>query len=163
MDYAVLFVDDEPAVLDGLRKALRKAPFQIYTAPSGRLALELMSEQDIAVVVSDERMPEMSGADFLARVRRAHPATELIMLTGHASLEAAIVAINEGRVARFLTKPIDSAQLQAVILAVLAAAHPEDLELHPTRRQRMLEGLEARHHGITQVDRDEHGRILLDG
>jgi two-component system probable response regulator PhcQ len=162
MNYSVLFVDDELALLDGLRKALWRAPFRVYTAPSARLALELLSEVDVDVVVSDERMPGMDGAEFLTRVHHAHPTVERIMLTGHATVEAAVQLINDaGGVARFLTKPIDAQTLQRTILEVLARAHPEDLELNPDARQRMLTRLEERHAGITHVDRAEDGAIIL--
>lgn len=162
MDYAVLFVDDEPAVLDGFRKSFRKAPFEVYTAPSARLALELMADQDVDLLVSDERMPGMSGAELLARAARAHPEVPRLMLTGHATMDAAVKAINEGGVAKLLTKPIDSKALMQTIMELLAEHHPDDPELHPDKRTRIMEGLEARFSGITHVERDERGVVVLE-
>ena len=68
-------------------------------------ALELVDKQEYAVVVSDLRMPDKDGVEFLSEVRKRSPDTVRIMLTGHADLEASIAAVNEGRVFRFLTKP----------------------------------------------------------
>lgn len=161
MPYRVLFVDDEPAILDGFRKAFRRASFEVYTAESARAALEVLAEVEIDIVVSDERMPKMPGAEFLSRVRRAHPATIRIMLTGQATIEAAIRAINDGRIYRFLTKPIDAHDLKRLIESALAEAHPEDRSFHPDLRDRLRGALESRHPGITDVKRDAHGAIVL--
>ncbi len=70
-DEFVLFVDDEPALLDGVKINLRKEPYQIVTCTSGSAALELLAEQPVDVIVSDERMPGMSGSELLAQVRHA--------------------------------------------------------------------------------------------
>src|SRR5436190_341918 len=86
----VLFVDDEPAILEGIGVVLRKEPYEIVTAAGPIKALEILASRRVDVVVSDERMPNMSGAEFLARVREAYPDTVRIVLTGQASLEAAI-------------------------------------------------------------------------
>jgi len=162
MSYAVLFVDDEPNVLDGFRKAFRKAAFEVYTAASARLALELMADQEVDLLVSDERMPGMSGAELLSRAARAHPQVPRLMLTGHATMDAAVRAVNEGKIERLLTKPVESAELERTIMELLAAHHPEDPELHPDRRTRIMQGLEDRFTGITRVDRDVSGAVILE-
>ncbi len=159
--YCVLFVDDEPAVLDGLRKSFRRSTLEVYTAESARLALELLAEVDVDVVVSDERMPQMSGTEFLTRVRRAHPNTIRIVLTGQATVDAAIRAINEGEIYRFLTKPIDAVELEKVIMEALRSNHPDDTELNPDARTQLAGALEHRHPGITKVVRTPQGAILL--
>jgi two-component system probable response regulator PhcQ len=110
----VLFVDDEPAVLDGVRYVLRREEYEILTAQSAEEALELLATQPIGVVVSDECMPRMSGADFLSIVRERYPDVIRIMLTGHASLSAATRAINEG-LYRFLPKPMEQEELRRVM------------------------------------------------
>ena len=111
---AVLFVDDEPAVLEGFRDAFRREEFEVVTAESAFSALEILAARHIDVVVSDECMPQLSGAEFLARVRKRHPDVVRIMLTGEASLSAATKAINDG-LYRFLTKPIDPTELGRVV------------------------------------------------
>ncbi len=105
MPQNVLLVDDEPAVLDSLRRSLRREPFNIHVADSAAAAMDVMQDQDIDVVVSDDGMPGVSGVDFLTQIRTLHPHTERIMLTGHATLDRMLQAVNEGAVFRFLTKP----------------------------------------------------------
>ncbi|GIX22700.1 MAG: hypothetical protein KatS3mg121_1483 [Gammaproteobacteria bacterium] len=112
----VLLVDDEPAVLDGLRRQLHGLPFALYTANSGTEGLARLQEDGpFAVVVSDMRMPGMDGAAFLAEVRRLAPDTERILLTGHADAEAAIAAVNEGQIFRYLVKPCDRETLESAL------------------------------------------------
>lgn len=101
----ILFVDDEIALLEAMTRQLRKA-FLIETAASGAEGLFLLQERGpFAVVVSDFRMPEMDGIRFLSTVKRLYPDTVRIMLSGNADLEAAIEAVNNGQIFRFLTKP----------------------------------------------------------
>ncbi len=100
----ILLVDDEVAILDGLRRQLRKN-FTVHTAGGGAEALELLERQQVTVVVSDMRMPLMDGATFLSEVRSRYPHVVRILLTGQADTQAAITAVNEGQIYRFLTKP----------------------------------------------------------
>jgi response regulator RpfG family c-di-GMP phosphodiesterase len=101
---SVLLVDDEVAILDGLRRQLRKR-YTVHTATGGAEALEFLKSEQVAVVVSDMRMPQMNGAAFLAQVRSLYPDVVRILLTGQADTQAAIMAVNEGQIYRFLTKP----------------------------------------------------------
>ncbi|WP_222195291.1 HD domain-containing phosphohydrolase [Modestobacter italicus] len=101
---SILLVDDEVAILDGLRRQLRRE-YTVHTATGGAAALEVLAAEQVTVVVSDMRMPEMDGATFLSKVRTRHPDVGRILLTGQADTQAAIAAVNEGHVFRFLTKP----------------------------------------------------------
>ncbi|HXG18064.1 MAG TPA: hybrid sensor histidine kinase/response regulator [Methylomirabilota bacterium] len=105
MQPCVLLVDDEPLITTTLKRVLRKEPYDICTANSGAEALQILARKPVDVIVSDERMPGMSGSEFLAVARQQYPDTVRIILTGQANLEAAIRAINEGAICRFLTKP----------------------------------------------------------
>jgi len=101
----VLCVDDEPNVLQGFARQLRQQ-FSVSIAVGGAAGLELLArESPFAVVVSDMRMPGMDGATFLGRVREQAPDTTRVLLTGQADLEAAIAAVNQANIFRFLTKP----------------------------------------------------------
>lgn len=100
-------MDDEQNILDALERGLCDY-FDITTALSGFEGLALLREDDYQVVVSDMRMPEMDGAEFLKQVRESQPFVTRILLTGQAELESAMKAINEGHVFRFLLKPCDS-------------------------------------------------------
>jgi CheY-like chemotaxis protein len=107
MSDKILFVDDEPAVLDGFRRLLHHE-FSVETAVGGGEALERIAavrDAPFAVVVSDLRMPEMDGVQFLSRVRHVSPDTVRIALTGQADMQTAADCVNEGSIFRFLTKP----------------------------------------------------------
>jgi response regulator RpfG family c-di-GMP phosphodiesterase len=111
----VLFVDDEPQLLEGIQRSLRKQ-VDLQTATSGAEGLRLLSEAGpFALVVSDMSMPVMNGAQFLAKVREQKPDTVRIILSGQADLQATIAAVNEGHIYRFLSKPCTPEQLLAGI------------------------------------------------
>ncbi len=115
MNNRVLFVDDEPNVLDGIRRQLRNR-VSIETATGAAAGLEMIqSKGPFAVVVSDMRMPEMDGARFLARVNQLAPETVRMVLSGQADLDSTLAAVNEGHVFRFLMKPCDADTLLGVI------------------------------------------------
>ncbi len=128
----ILCVDDEPNVLDGLNRVLFNY-FDVTTATSGKQGLRLMDEQDFYVVVSDMRMPEMNGAQFLSHAKEKSPDTVRLLLTGHSDVDSAIAAVNEGNIFRFLFKPCPEKQLighlnDAVRMYRLIKAEKELLE-----------------------------------
>lgn len=101
----VLFVDDEEGVLEALGHATFDEDFEVYTAHSGPEALELLEETPVALVVSDYRMPQMTGVEFLRAVCDRHPRTVRMILSGYAEAHAVVAAINEGHVHKFIGKP----------------------------------------------------------
>ncbi|HTV95208.1 MAG TPA: HD domain-containing phosphohydrolase [Steroidobacteraceae bacterium] len=114
---SILCVDDEPRVVDSLAAHLRRS-YQVLTAHDGRGALRIMEERGApAVIVSDMRMPEMDGATLLKQVRQLYPETTRILLTGEPGRDAAVAAINEGQIFRFLTKPCPPDALRSAIEA----------------------------------------------
>jgi response regulator RpfG family c-di-GMP phosphodiesterase len=111
----VLCVDDEPNVLEGLALILRRG-YEVVAAAGGEAGLEVLArDPTIIVVISDMRMPGMNGAAFLAKVRTSAPDATRLLLTGQADMDAAIAAINEGRIFRFLTKPCPPQVLVAAV------------------------------------------------
>jgi ActR/RegA family two-component response regulator len=116
----VLCVDDEPNVLEGLRDTLRRS-FEVAVATDPVVGLEILRQDPAgyAVVISDMRMPRMSGADFLREARVIAPDTVRMLLTGYADLEAAIKAVNGARLFRYLNKPCDSSELLRACAAAL--------------------------------------------
>jgi CheY-like chemotaxis protein len=115
----ILCVDDEVNILEGMKINLRKVG-RILTAKSGAAGLKVLEENpDVAVVVSDMRMPEMDGATFLSKARDMRPDTVRILLTGFSDMEAAVRAVNEGQLFRFLTKPCPPDMLQPTIKAAI--------------------------------------------
>ena len=111
----ILCVDDEPRILEGLALQLRR-DYQVYTANSGQAALQTLKEANgMMVVVSDMRMPGMDGATLLKQVKQRYPETTRILLTGETGRDAAVMAVNEGQIFRFLTKPCPPDQLRNAI------------------------------------------------
>ncbi len=179
----VLFVDDERSVLDSLRLVLRKEPYQVMVADSAEAGMAILEKHDVGVVVSDERMPGVTGAVFLAQVRERFPKTVRIMLTGQATLEAVVHAINEGQIYRYLAKPIknddlttsirtalqvraerEAAAAQVAPIAAPTTAAPASSageDLPPSSRE--LAALEAEHPGITRIELSEGGAIVIEG
>lgn len=119
----ILCVDDEARVLDGVALHLRKH-FQVHVAQSGDSGLAKLKElRGVAVVVSDMRMPGMDGATFLRNVMKMYPDTARILLTGEPGRDAAVSAVNEGQIFRFLTKPCAPDKLKAAIDAAVTHHH----------------------------------------
>lgn len=150
MKHQVLLVDDEPAIVDGLRVALRREPFATHGATSAAEALALMERVPIDVVLSDEEMPGTAGSELLARVRERHPDTVRVILTGRGSLTAAIRAINEGAIFKYLTKPCSPAEVASTLRAALAERHAavaRTRALESAQRQRAL--IEELHRAYT--------------
>ena len=108
----LLLVDDEADVLSALKRMLRLEGYDIITATSAREGLELLSIHPVQVIISDQRMPQMSGSEFLSRVRDLHPHTVRLILSGYADLRSVTEAINHGAIYKFLTKPWDDEMLR---------------------------------------------------
>ena len=161
----ILIVDDEQSIIEALKRSFLDDPYKVYSAGSAAEGLDILSANSIKVVISDEMMPGMSGVDFLAKVSGRFPDVVRIMLTGQASLEAAINAINKGEIYRFFTKPWDDFEL---LLAVKSAIEKFDLEeenrklLDIVRKQALnLKLIEKEFPGITHLEYDEKGRIIV--
>lgn len=116
----VLFVDDDKSTLEGLKRMLH-GEIEVETASSGREGLATIQLLGpFAIVVSDMRMRELSGAEFLARVRELAPYTVRMLLTGHKDINLAIAAVNEGQMFRYLTKPCEKEEMLNAIRLGLA-------------------------------------------
>jgi len=113
-NFPVVVVDDEEDNLDAFRFAFRKS-FQLYYALGGQAGLELLDRVDAAVVISDQRMPQMNGIEFLRRVKDKRPDAVGILLTAYADIPVLVEAINSGAVERYVQKPWDSKELAAIL------------------------------------------------
>ena len=111
----LLIVDDEENLLSSLRRLLRREDYAVITATSAEEGLELMARHEVAVVVSDQRMPDMSGVEFLRRVKTMHPKTVRIILSGYADINMITDAINTGEIYKFIGKPWANEALVATI------------------------------------------------
>lgn len=161
----ILIVDDEPGSLVILRRALRDEPYDVLTAPSGEAAVELLHRQPVDAVVTDHQMPGMSGTDLMALVRRSHPATARFILTGRATLEMALEAINVGAIHHFFLKPCNPRELAGALRQALRQKKLLEESrklLEVLRRQAAtLESLEVQYPGIAEQNCDDQGVFVI--
>jgi len=161
----VLLVDDDPLILEGLKRALHKETYRVHCACSAKEALDILSHDKIDVVVSDEMMPGMLGSDFLGLVCAEYPETIRIILTGHPNLDTALRSINKGHIYRFLIKPCSGPELSVTIKQALQQRElsKESQSLLATVRHQssILENMEKQNPGITKVNRDTRGAICI--
>ncbi len=166
MTAGILIVDDDPRVIAGIKRLLRQETFQCFGASSAGEALDFLQRQRVDLVISDEKMPGMSGHQLLALVARRYPDTMRMMLTGHADLDIAVKAINEGRIYRFLLKPVSATELITAIRQALE--HRQllrqvlQLKRASQKKSEMIRDLERRYPGISNLTVDADGRIILD-
>jgi response regulator RpfG family c-di-GMP phosphodiesterase len=112
---SILLVDDEPVVLSALKETLERERYQVVACSSPRKALAILEERDFAVIISDQRMPEMLGLDFLVESRRLRPHASRILITAVLSLPTVVDAINKGEIFRFVAKPWLREELLATV------------------------------------------------
>ncbi|MCB1916979.1 MAG: response regulator [Rhodocyclaceae bacterium] len=110
----ILCVDDEPGILRALDWLLRRH-FDVVTADSGEVAMDLIRDHDFDVIISDQRMPGMTGVELLKAARRIAPRAMRILLTGYSDLQAVLASVNEGEVFRFINKPWNVDELPVVV------------------------------------------------
>lgn len=122
----VLLVDDEPNILSALRRLLRKDGHRIFTAESGAAGLEILRNESVDVIISDQRMPNMTGTEFLRAARDLSPHSVRMVLSGYTELASVTEAINEGAVYKFLTKPWEDEILRIAIREALRHKWMED-------------------------------------
>jgi diguanylate cyclase (GGDEF)-like protein/PAS domain S-box-containing protein len=127
----LLLVDDDAGVLSALKRLFRREGYTLLTARDGAEGLEVLASHNAGVVISDGRMPNMGGAEFLGKVRDIHPDTVRIMLSGYTDLDAVTEAVNRGEIFKFLTKPWADQELVEVVR--------DAFRLHEGRGQRWWE------------------------
>jgi two-component system probable response regulator PhcQ len=162
----ILLVDDEPNVSTALSRHFPKTQFEVLTAISAAEAFGILEQRTVEVIVSDERMPQQSGSEFLAAVRVRFPDTIRIILSGQATLEAAVRAINEGEVYRFFLKPCNPTDLLSTIRGALDHKRLQQRSrelLRDFRRQAaLLATVEAHTPGLLRLQLDDRGAIVID-
>ncbi|WP_432820963.1 response regulator [Trichloromonas sp.] len=165
MDNKVLLVDDEVSVLKALQRSLIDEDCEVFLAESAAAGLKLLDQHAFKVVISDERMPSMSGSEFLSIISRQHPEVVRITLTGQASIEAAMTAVNQGEIYRFLLKPWKETELK---LSIRSAIEKYDLEMENRKllSQLRIQGLKLDQSqkntpGLAGIDRAGDGSFVL--
>ena len=117
--HTVLCIDDEENILKSLKRLLRREGCKLLTANSGQEGLKLLEQNNVHLVISDQRMPEMSGTDFMAKVKTEYPDTIRIILTGYTDVDSITESINKGHVYKFLLKPWNDQNLKLEIKQAL--------------------------------------------
>jgi DNA-binding NtrC family response regulator len=118
MPYKIMIVDDEPANLRLLERLFRN-DYGVLTAESGAEALLLLHEHDVALIITDQRMPDISGIELLKRTAAIRPHMVRIILTGYTDVESLVEAINSGQVYRYVTKPWNNDDLRLTVSRAL--------------------------------------------
>jgi response regulator RpfG family c-di-GMP phosphodiesterase len=122
--HCLLVVDDEPDVCDSIHDLLRR-DFRVLRASSAAEGYRLMQENEVHIIMTDQRMPQITGVELLANVRARHPQAIRMLFTGYADVESIIAAINQGHIFQFLKKPWQPEELRAAMF--LAAAEYDRL------------------------------------
>ncbi len=117
-EFNILYIDDEVHNLTAFKANFRKE-FQVYTAESAEEGKKILKEQKIHIIITDQRMPNLTGVEFLASILEEHPEPIRILLTGFTDIETVIEAINKGEVYRYITKPFNEMELKATIVNAL--------------------------------------------
>lgn len=166
MRHSLLIVDDEEFVRNALVRALRTEDFEIRAADGPKSGWEMLAERPADIVISDFKMPRMSGLEFLQRVREEYPDSIRLMLTGHADVDTVIDAVNNSEIYRFLTKPWNDDELKLALR--LAAAHLDSMRENRRlvevvqHQAELLRSIEDRHPGISRVARSADGAVVIE-
>ena len=156
--HLIVCVDDDEAMLAAVARSLRREPtFEVRSSTSAQEVLGWVTREQVAVLVSDYEMPEMTGAQLAGQVKRIRPETVRILLTGKRTLETAIDGIHQGEIFRFINKPFEEKALRAAVLEA-AQRHDELRALSGDRQRRerreaLRAALEAEYPGISEVTR----------
>ena len=145
--HTLLIVDDEVDVLESLRHLFHRT-YRVLTASGGGQALELLDEHEVHLILSDQRMPGMSGDVFLSQARRLQPDAIRMLFTGYADIQAVINAVNEGHIFRYILKPWDAVELEGIIRQAA-----EQYELL-AERKRLIAELQAANAQLTQANEE---------
>ena len=165
--WLIVCVDDDEEILASVGRALRREQsFEVRTTLDHQQVLDWVHREEVAVLVSDYEMPEITGAQLAGLVKRIRPETVRILLTGRQTIDTAIDGINQGEVFRFLQKPFDDKQLRAAVFEG-TQRHEELMAMSVdrekrVRRQELMSGLEAEYPGITHVERTNDVYIVPD-
>lgn len=130
MEKTLLLVDDEENIIFALTRLLRRDGYRILQAGSGKQGLELLAQNEVGVIISDQRMPGMNGAEFLSQAKLLYPDAMRIMLSGYTALDSVADAINRGSICKFLTKPWNDELLRT---SVSDAFHQYEMKMENAR------------------------------
>jgi len=170
--YRIMIVDDEQYILNALKRSLRSTNWEIETYSSCAEALRRAQVATFELFLSDYRMPEMNGVEFLFEIKQIQPESMRLILSGYTDLEALLGAINEAEIYRFITKPWEDYQLNSTIEQALhfrelcvenrrLADQVREQKNKLSEQEMILQKLEQDNPGITQVDWADDGSIIV--
>ena len=160
--YTLLIVDDEPDVCDSVHDLLRRE-FRVLKAHSGAEGYRIMQEEEVHIIMTDQRMPKVSGVELLTRIKAKNPHAVRMLFTGYADLESIIAAIKQGHVYQFLKKPWEPEQLLDAVRQ--AAAGYERLIADTDMSEKLrgeIAGLQGRVESLEAEVRRLGGRMAVD-
>jgi response regulator RpfG family c-di-GMP phosphodiesterase len=147
--HCLLVVDDEPDVCDSVHDLLRRE-FRVLKAKSAAEGCKLLQENEVHIIMTDQRMPQTTGVEMLTKARTRHPRAVRMLFTGYADLEAVIAAINQGHVYHFLKKPWQPEELEAAVRS--AAAEYDRLVENAEETLRLREELQQLRDRVTALE-----------
>lgn len=162
----ILIVDDNRDVLASIRRTLRRCGFDLTCVHQPSEALTLLSNNEYDLLLSDIDMPGITGHDVMKHANQAQPTMIRVFVTGAGTMDAAVRAINEGEVHRFVRKPFEAEELRDLVREALERKAELDVVAEATTRARhkrnLHEHLEAEHPGITKVNLDADGVYVVE-
>lgn len=162
----ILVVDDEETIRNILKRSLEREKYRVLTASEPAEAFDVLRVSRVDLVISDYMMPNMTGLEFIKKVRAMYPGIMRIMLTAHAGVDWIVSAINDGEIYRFLLKPWDDMDLKILLrnaFEKLELERENRLLLMTVKKQsEVLKKLEGEHPGITELNTDESGTLVID-
>lgn len=161
MERVLLLVDDEENVTSALVRLLRRDGYHILRAASGEEGLALLAENEVGVIISDQRMPGMTGVEFLSEVKTRYPDTIRIVLSGYTELNSVTEAINRGAIYKFLTKPWEDDLLRAHVQEAFQRYEMKTENIRLTRELQVAnEALRRMNHELEQRVEDKTREVL---
>lgn len=163
---SILIVDDEEMILKSIQRTLRNEDYNVFTALSAKEAINVLQARDIDLVISDQNMPGVKGIEFLEKVKADFPSVLTIMLTGQTDIDLAVKAINDAGIYKFILKPWDDDDFRITIRRSLESLdlvrERNSLQERVRQRDSILKNLEKEHPGITRLDKDKDGYLILE-
>jgi response regulator RpfG family c-di-GMP phosphodiesterase len=147
--HCLLIVDDEPNVCDSVHDLLRRE-FRVLKANSAQEGYRIMQDEEVHIVMSDQRMPQITGVELLARVKSKYPQAVRMLFTGYADLESIIAAINQGHIFGFLKKPWQPEELEAAVR--LASEEYDRLTQTAREREELLDVIGSLQHRVSALE-----------
>ena len=151
--HCLLIVDDEPNVCDSVHDLLRRE-FRVLKAHSAEEGYRLMQQEEVHIVMSDQRMPQISGVELLTKVKARYPQAIRMLFTGFADLESVIAAINQGHMFQFVRKPWQPEELQMAVRQ--AATEYDRLETVARDRDQLLEEIDGTKNRLSALESEVH-------